>query len=91
MCRVLLHSIVWQYLPDDTKSAITVMMEKAGAQASRERPLAWISLEANRDNFRHELTLRHWPGDGRTTHAGNIAPARVMDGMGGVGVDVIVF
>ena len=74
VCRVLLHSIVWQYLPDNSKAAITAMMETAGAQASRERPLAWISLEANRDNFRHELTLRHWPGDGEAHMLGAAHP-----------------
>ncbi len=24
-------------------------------------PLAWIMLEANRTNFRHELRVKHWP------------------------------
>jgi hypothetical protein len=37
-------------------------MEEAGARATAERPLAWIRLETNRETFRHELTVRYWPG-----------------------------
>jgi len=60
--RVLYHSVVWQYLPQETRSAITAMMEQAGAEATRERPLAWVKLETNRETFRHELSVHHWPG-----------------------------
>jgi hypothetical protein len=37
-------------------------MEAAGAKATAERPLAWITLEANRTVHHHELTVRFWPG-----------------------------
>ncbi len=60
--RVLMHSIVWQYVPEDQQARVTAAMEAAGAQASAERPLAWISLEANRVLHLHELVVRHWPG-----------------------------
>lgn len=60
--RVLSHSIVWQYIPDETQRAITQMMEQAGAEATPERPLAWAALETNRETFRHELSVRYWPG-----------------------------
>ncbi|MBO9713368.1 DUF2332 domain-containing protein [Sphingomonas sp.] len=62
--RVLMHSIVWQYVPAASQARVTAAMEAAGAAATPERPLAWIMLEANRNNFRHELVVRHWPGDG---------------------------
>lgn len=62
--RVLMHSIVWQYLGDARRARITAAMEQAGARASAERPLAWIMLEANRETLKHELVVRHWPGDG---------------------------
>ena len=62
--RVIQHSIVWQYLGDERCAAITTMIEAAGAQATSERPLAWQMLETNRATFLHELTVRHWPGDG---------------------------
>jgi hypothetical protein len=60
--RVLCHSVMWQYLPAETRSAITAAMEAAGARATPERPLAWVALETNRATFRHELTVRYWPG-----------------------------
>jgi hypothetical protein len=60
--RALYHSVMWQYLPETTRRAITAAMEQAGAYATVERPLAWIRLETNRETFRHELSIRYWPG-----------------------------
>ncbi|MCP5397418.1 MAG: DUF2332 domain-containing protein [Sphingomonadaceae bacterium] len=60
--RVLFHSIVWQYIPKPSRAAITAAMEAAGAQATADRPLAWIMLETNRETFKHELRVRFWPG-----------------------------
>jgi hypothetical protein len=60
--RVLFHSIVWQYIPAATRAQITATMEHAGALATPEKPLAWIALETNRETFKHELTVRYWPG-----------------------------
>ena len=62
--RVLMHSIVWQYVPGDQKARVTAAMAAAGAAATPDRPLAWISLEANRVLHSHELVVRHWPGGG---------------------------
>ncbi|TNE53737.1 MAG: DUF2332 domain-containing protein, partial [Sphingomonadales bacterium] len=62
--RVLMHSIVWQYVPEEQQRRVTAAMEAAGATATSERPLAWIALEANRTVHRHELRVRYWPGDG---------------------------
>jgi hypothetical protein len=60
--RALFHSIVWQYLPEPTRAAIAEAMEQAGARATAAKPLAWIMLETNRETFKHELTVRYWPG-----------------------------
>ena len=59
--RVFYHSIVWQYLPPETRARITRAITGAGEAGQR---LAWIMLETNRETFRHELTVRHWPGSG---------------------------
>jgi hypothetical protein len=64
VARVLAHSVMWQYLPLKTREAITAAMEAAGARATPERPLAWLALETNRATFRHELSVRYWPGGG---------------------------
>ncbi|HWK42899.1 MAG TPA: DUF2332 domain-containing protein [Croceibacterium sp.] len=60
--RVLYHSVMWQYLPVATRADITAAMERAGALATAQRPLAWVRLETNRQTFRHELSVRYWPG-----------------------------
>lgn len=60
--RVLFHSIVWQYLPAESRARIERAMEAAGARASAEAPLAWATVETNRETFRHELRCRYWPG-----------------------------
>ena len=62
--RVLMHSIVWQYVPQDQQARVTQAMEAAGARATADRPLAWVALEANRTLLNHGLTVRHWPGGG---------------------------
>lgn len=64
--RVLLHSIVWQYLPDASQARITRAMEHAGARAQPDRALAWIALETNIATFKHELKVRFWPSAGES-------------------------
>lgn len=60
--RVLIHSIVWQYVPADQQARVTAAMEAAGARATADRPLAWVSVEADRTVHRHKLTVQYWPG-----------------------------
>lgn len=60
--RMLMHSIVWQYVPADQQERVTAAMERAGAAATPERPLAWVALEANRVLHIHEMVVRYWPG-----------------------------
>lgn len=60
--RVIMHSVVWQYIPREERDAITTAIEASGAVAAPESPLAWVMLEANRDTHRHELTVQWWPG-----------------------------
>ncbi|TIX52144.1 DUF2332 domain-containing protein [Alteraurantiacibacter aquimixticola] len=59
--RVLFHTIMWQYLPAETRADITTMMDEAGAAATPDKPLAWVRLETNRETFRHELKVKYWP------------------------------
>lgn len=42
---VLTHSIMWQYMPEETKADITALMAREGAAAPPERPLAWVRME----------------------------------------------
>jgi hypothetical protein len=61
--RVLMHSVVWQYLPDAAQRRIADAMLGAGERATPERPLGWVMMEPNRDLHRHEVRVRGWPGD----------------------------
>jgi hypothetical protein len=62
--RILMHSIVWQYVPADQQARVRAAMAAAGAGATDERPLAWVMVEADRTVHRHKLTVRLWPGGG---------------------------
>jgi hypothetical protein len=62
--RVLMHSIVWQYVPKDQQARVSAAMGAAAERATPERKLAWIALEGNRTLLNHGLTVRHWPGGG---------------------------
>ena len=66
--RVLFHSIMWQYLPDTAKQAITSILLKAGATATPETPIAWLRMEPLDTRDPHAtLSLTLWPG-GETRH-----------------------
>ena len=72
--RMIMHSVVWQYIPEEERKAITAAIEEAGAVAKIESPLAWVMLEANRDTHRHELTVRWWPGCADPVHLATAHP-----------------
>lgn len=70
--RVLMHSVTWQYLPPETQARITAAMERAGATATKQSPLAWVTMEPDRDLYAHRIGVRMWP-DGAPTRT--IGPA----------------
>jgi hypothetical protein len=63
---VLWHSVVWQYLPDDERAAVSDRLEELGARADAEAALAHLRLEPERRRAGgdHEflVRLRTWPG-----------------------------
>ena len=69
--RVLMHSIVWQYIDAAGQARITAAMEAAGARATPERPLGWVRVEADRTLNQHDITLRSWPGHSETLLIGH--------------------
>ncbi|MEQ1495611.1 MAG: DUF2332 domain-containing protein [Novosphingobium sp.] len=81
--RMLMHSIVWQYVPEDQQARVTAAMEAAGAQAAPDRPLAWVSLEANRVLHIHEMTVRFWPGGDEPALVTRAHPHGAWIGWGG--------
>jgi hypothetical protein len=62
-CLVVFHSSVWMYLPDAERAALRRALERRGARATAEKPLAWLRAEDEPDrpgNIEVKLTL--WPG-----------------------------
>ena len=67
--RVLMHSIMWQYLDDETKRRLTMTMVVQGVEATAKRPLAWLRMEADGAHDTAAIILTTWPG-GRTRELG---------------------
>lgn len=78
--RVVMHSVVWQYLPDAVAERIRVAMRAAGRRATAARPLGWVTMEPAR-GFDHQVVrARSWPGDAAwTTLATSHAHASWID------------
>jgi hypothetical protein len=62
---VVFHSLVWQYLDGPTAARARAAIEEAGAAATDDSPLAWLSYElslATGYSRLPEVRLRSWPG-----------------------------
>lgn len=68
-CRLLMHSIVWQYLTPETRHRITEAMVVQGIKATPEQPLAWLRMEADGERETAAVILTTWPGS-RTRELG---------------------
>ncbi|SDF11101.1 DUF2332 domain-containing protein [Limimaricola pyoseonensis] len=61
--HILFHSIAWQYFPPETQARGRRLIEAAGARASEDAPLAWLSMESDGGDPGARIGLRLWPGD----------------------------
>lgn len=59
---VLMHSVVWQYIPQAEQDDIHTQMETAGRAATAAAPLAWLRFEPPAPDLTMELRCRFWPG-----------------------------
>lgn len=63
MTTVVYHSIVWQYLPVETRESILAALRLAGEEARPDAPLAWLRMEPPADpSEAAEVRLTTWPG-----------------------------
>ena len=62
VARVLLHSVVWNYLTEETRRRIAQQMERAGTACRSDAPLAWLHFELNPRAEAAQLRLTMWPG-----------------------------
>ena len=65
ICRVVLHTVAFQYFPERVQQRIKHRLIAAGAEATGEAPLAWLRLEKLAADEQFSLRLRTWPGEGR--------------------------
>jgi hypothetical protein len=69
---VLMHSVMWQYVPVDEQREIEALIEARGAGASGSAPIAHLWFEPRflgTDHWRFEVGLRTWPGGEHRTLA----------------------
>lgn len=60
--RVLMHSVVWQYLPESVAERVRAAMNGAGERATAERPLGWVMMEPDRNLGKQVVRVKSWPG-----------------------------
>lgn len=81
VATVLMHSIVWQYLPAAEQRAIEAALQREGARAGADSPIAWLRLEPPAPDRQPELRCTLWPGGADTrlgrahAHVGSITAA----------------
>lgn len=64
---VVMHSIVWQYVPLAEQARAEQLLQAAGARATAAAPLAWLRMEPPEPDQAVELVLTQWPtGQTRT-------------------------
>jgi hypothetical protein len=66
-CTVVYHSIVWQYLGEDSRALLRAALRQAGSVATPERPLAWLRMEPAGPVT--DLRVTTWPGSIQRTLA----------------------
>ncbi|WBU62725.1 DUF2332 domain-containing protein [Paracoccus aerodenitrificans] len=64
------HTVAFQYFPADTQQRVNHRLEEAGGLATRDAPLAHLSMEADDRRNGAALTLRIWDGADRVWDLG---------------------
>jgi hypothetical protein len=64
VCRVVMHTIAYQYFPAEVQARVRRRLQAAGARATPDAPVAWLSFEAASGSVdrRPALDLTVWPG-----------------------------
>ena len=59
---VLMHSIMWQYLPESEQTEIRALIDQRGSVARSDAPMAWLTLEPSPEMVHANVTVTVWPG-----------------------------
>ncbi len=60
---VLIHSIMWTYVPAPDQAGIAAAIATAGRRATDTAPLSWLRFEPSGTPSGPELNLTTWPGE----------------------------
>lgn len=63
--RVVMHSIMWSYLPAALRERISAQIKAAGASADESRPFAHLAFEHEEELAEPAVHLTIWPGGER--------------------------
>ena len=66
--HIVQNTVAWQYFPKAAQERGIQLLEAAGARATQDCPLAWLSMETDGDatgSIGAAITLQIWPGDVR--------------------------
>jgi hypothetical protein len=63
LTRAVIHSVAFQYFPPRVQTRIAGHIERAGAGATAQSPLAWLRFEKLPQDDGYSLRLRLWPGE----------------------------
>lgn len=75
VATVLFHSVMWQYMPQQTQNAVSEAIAAAAAKATRTSPLAHLSMEPDLslEGLPMAVRLTIWP-DGHSDHLADVHP-----------------
>ncbi|NVK47446.1 MAG: DUF2332 family protein [Rhodobacteraceae bacterium] len=60
--HLVYHTVAWQYFPQAVQDRGEALLAEAGARATKDAPLARLSMEADGEGPGAKLTLTLWPG-----------------------------
>lgn len=60
--HLVYHTVAWQYFPQTVQDRGEALLAEAGARATKDAPLARLSMEADGEGPGAKLTLTLWPG-----------------------------
>lgn len=59
--RVVMHTIVWPYMPRETQTRIADLLDRLGAEATSDTPFAHLSIEPDETPGSARVDLSLWP------------------------------
>jgi hypothetical protein len=59
---VLMHSVMWQYMPFEVQQNVAATLDERGARAAADAPLAHLSMEPGSKVINMDLAVTVWPG-----------------------------